>query len=78
MGFFWLNNTDMFIFENHNVADILASLEEELAKGINETRAARADLDQAHRRTMFALAAIHHLKQRLEPKNGSKTNNPGK
>jgi hypothetical protein len=55
----------MIIFDNHDIGEVLASLEEELAKGLNEVRHARQDLDQAHRRYMFAIAGIHHLKTRL-------------
>lgn len=64
----------MFIFDNHDVAEVLASLEEELAKGLNEIRHARQDLDQAHRRYMFAIAGIHHLKTRLGDLDGKTIN----
>jgi hypothetical protein len=64
----------MFIFDNHDVAEVLASLEEELAKGLNEIRHAKADLDQAHRRYMFAIAGIHHLKTRLGDLDGKEIN----
>jgi len=64
----------MFIFDNHDVAEVLASLEEELAKGLNEIRHARQDLDQAHRRYMFAIAGIHHLKTRLGDLDGKEIN----
>ena len=64
----------MFIFDNHSVDAVLASLEEELAKGLNEIRHARADLDQAHRRCMFAIAGIHNLKTRLGDFDGKETN----
>jgi hypothetical protein len=65
----------MFIFDNHDIAEVLASLEEELAKGLNEVRHARQDLDQAHRRYMFAIAGIHHLKTRLGDLDGQEINN---
>jgi hypothetical protein len=64
----------MFIFDNHDIAEVLASLEEELAKGLNEIRHARQDLDQAHRRYMFAIAGIHHLKTRLGDLDGKAIN----
>ncbi|CAB4135316.1 hypothetical protein UFOVP646_1 [uncultured Caudovirales phage] len=64
----------MFIFDNHDVAEVLASLEEELAKGLNEIRHARQDLDQAHRRYMFAIAGVHHLKTRLGDLDGKEIN----
>lgn len=64
----------MFIFDNHTAGEVLASLEEELAKGLNEIRHARADLEQAHRRYMFAIAGIHNLKTRLGDLDGKETN----
>ena len=73
-AFSWLNNTVMFIFDNHDVAQVLASLEEELAKSLNEIRHARQDLEQAHRRCMFAIAGIHNLKTRLGDIDGKEIN----
>lgn len=64
----------MFIFDNHSASEVLASLEEELAKGLNEIRHARGDLEQAQRRYMFALAGIHNLKTRLGDIDGKETN----
>jgi hypothetical protein len=64
----------MFIFDNHDAAEVIASLEEELAKSLAEIRHARQDLDQAHRRCMFAIAGIHNLKTRLGDFNGKEIN----
>ena len=64
----------MFIFDNHDVAEVIASLEEELAKSLAEIRHAKADLEQAHRRCMFAIAGIHNLKTRLGDLDGKEIN----
>jgi len=64
----------MFIFDNHDVAEVIASLEEELAKSLAEIRHAKTDLDQAHRRCMFAIAGIHNLKTRLGDLDGKEIN----
>lgn len=65
----------MFIFDNHDAAEVVASLEEELAKSLAEIRHAKTDLEQAHRRCMFAIAGIHNLKSRLGDLDGKETNN---
>lgn len=64
----------MFIFDNHDVAEVIASLEEELAKSLAEIRHAKTDLEQAHRRCMFAIAGIHNLKTRLGDLDGKEIN----
>jgi len=52
-------------FEDYNVADLLLSLEAELAKGLNEIRHAQGDLEKAESRYVFALALIHYLKRKV-------------
>jgi len=52
-------------FEEHSLAELLTSLEAELAKGLNELRHAQGDLDKAEGRYIFALALIHYLKKRI-------------
>jgi len=52
-------------FEDHTKAELLQSLEAELAKGLNELRHAQGDLDKAEGRYIFALALIHYLKREI-------------
>lgn len=53
------------IFDDHNMFDLLRSLEAEVAKSISEMEHAQEDLDKAKRRQRFILALIHHIKQRF-------------
>jgi len=46
--------------------DLLASLETEVAKALNELRHAQEDLDKAESRLKFTLAVIHNLKDRYK------------
>lgn len=50
-------------FEDHNINDLLASLEAEVAKQLNEIRFAQEDLIKVENRCRFNLALIHHLKK---------------
>jgi hypothetical protein len=54
------------IFDDKTDDEIFRSIEAELAKALAELRCAKKDLDQAEVRMKFALATIHHLKQRYE------------
>lgn len=54
------------IFDDKTDMEILRSIEGEVAKALAELRCARKDLEQAEVRFKFALATIHHLKQRFE------------
>jgi len=47
------------------MAELLQSLEAELAKGLSEIRHAQGDLDKAESRYVFALALLHYLKQKV-------------
>jgi hypothetical protein len=51
-------------FNNVSVADLLLSLEAELAKSLNEVRHAQDDLDKANSRLRFAVALPHNIKNR--------------
>ena len=53
------------LFDEHSVRDLLASLEGEIAKTINEVTHAQNDLEKAQNRQKFILALIHHLKSRI-------------
>lgn len=52
------------IFDDKTDQEILRSIEGEVAKALAEIRCARNDLTQAETRMRFALATVHHLKQR--------------
>jgi hypothetical protein len=56
----------MMIFDDKTNDEIFRSIEAEVAKGLAELRCAKKDLEQAEVRMKFALATIHHLKQRFE------------
>ena len=56
----------VLIFDNKTDMEILRSIEGEVAKALSELRCAKNDLAQAEVRMKFALATIHHLKQRYE------------
>jgi len=53
------------IFDEHEVIDLLRSLEGEVAKANAEISHAEQDLIKASNRLKFILALIHHLKQRI-------------
>ena len=52
-------------FEDYSLEELLASLEAELAKGLNEIRHAQNDLVRAENRYSFVLALIHYMKNRI-------------
>ena len=56
------------IFDNKTDSEIFRSIEAETAKALSELRCAKKDLEQADVRMKFALATVHHLKQRYEGK----------
>lgn len=58
----------MQIWNEHSRADILKSLESEIAKAQAELRCARNDVEKAQNRISFSLSAIHALKDREDPK----------
>ena len=57
----------MQIWNNHSRAEVLKSLESELAKASREIKCAEADLKKAQGRLQFALSGIHNLKDREDP-----------
>nr|DAU83278.1 MAG TPA: hypothetical protein [Caudoviricetes sp.] len=58
----------MQIWTQHSTADILKSLEQEIAKAQAELRCAKADIEKAQNRLSFSLSAIHALKDREDPR----------
>jgi len=50
-------------FEDHDLSDLLSSLEAETAKQLNEIRYAQDDLIKIENRCKFNLALIHYLKK---------------
>lgn len=54
------------IYDDKTDMEILRSIEGEVAKALAELRCAKTDLSQAEVRFKFALATVHHLKQRYE------------
>jgi len=54
------------IFDDKTEDEIFRSIEAEVAKALAEMRCAKKDLEQVEVRMKFALATIHHLKQRYE------------
>ena len=58
----------MEIWKNKTQADILKSLESELAKATGELKCAMADVEKTSNRVRFCLTAIHELKDRQDPK----------
>lgn len=57
----------MQIWNQHPRADILKSLEAEVAKAQAELRCAKNDVEKAQNRLSFSLSAIHALKDREDP-----------
>lgn len=51
-------------FNDHTPRELLAALEAEIAKSLNEVRHAEDDLDKANSRLGFALAVLHNIKNR--------------
>ena len=56
------------IFDDKTDDEIFRSIVAEIAKALSEIRCAKKDLEQADVRMKFALATVHHLKQRYEGK----------
>jgi len=54
----------MDILQNKTPEEVLRSLLAETAKGMNEIRCARTDLQKANNRLTFAIAAINELLDR--------------
>jgi len=54
------------IFDDKTDDEIFRSIVAEIAKALSEIRCAKKDLEQADVRMKFALATVHHLKQRYE------------
>ena len=52
--------------EDYSDDDLIASLEAEVAKSLNEIRSAQSDLDKIKGRLRFALAVIHILKDKKD------------
>jgi len=52
-------------FKEHQLIDLVQSLEAEVAKSINEIRHAEEDLNKAQNRQKFILALLHHIKTRI-------------
>lgn len=57
----------MQIWTQHSRADILKSLESEVAKAQAELRCAKTDVEKAQNRLSFSLSAIHALRDREDP-----------
>lgn len=55
----------MIDLNDYDDLDLLCAMEAEMAKSINEVRAAREDLDKINGRLRFTLATLHILKNRL-------------
>ena len=56
----------MKIWNDHTIAEILISIEAEMAKAQNEISCANKDVQKASSRVAFVNSAIHNLKQRLQ------------
>jgi len=54
----------MQIWDHHSTAEILKSIEQELAKAQNEIKCASVDVNKAKNRLSFATSALHNLKKR--------------
>jgi hypothetical protein len=52
----------MQVWSKYTTAEILATLEQELAKCANEVKCAESDIRKIQNRIGFVLTAIHHLK----------------
>lgn len=51
-------------FNDKSIGALLLSLEAELAKSLSEVKHAQDDLDKANSRLRFAVALLHHIKNR--------------
>lgn len=56
----------MQIWNDLSHAEILKTLEMELAKAKNELRCAKNDLEKSTNRVNFMLSAIHHLQKDMK------------
>jgi len=52
-------------FHNHNLKDLVTSLEAEVAKSLAEVRHAQDDLDKVENRQKFILALLHYIKTQV-------------
>jgi len=52
--------------EEYNSEELLASLEEEIAKSLNELRCLQGDADKISARLRFAMATLHIIKDKKE------------
>ena len=51
-------------WDNHSTAEILKSIEAEVAKAQNEIKCAHRDIEKASNRLGFTISALHSLKKR--------------
>lgn len=56
----------MQMWENLTPADIIKTLEQELAKAQNELKCAEADINKSRSRIAFLLTAVHYLKKDMK------------
>jgi len=54
--------------EKYRIDQLMASLEQEVAKSLSEIRCAQGDLEKANSRLRFTLAVIHVLKNKTDKK----------
>ena len=54
----------MQIWNRHSQAEVLKSMETEIAKAQNELKCALKDVEKASGRIAFCLSAVHNLKER--------------
>ncbi len=59
----------MKIWNDHTIAEILISIEAEMAKAQNEMKCAYRDVDKASSRIAFVNSAVQNLKQRQQDEN---------
>jgi|APCry1669189034_1035192.scaffolds.fasta_scaffold04245_9 hypothetical protein len=52
--------------EEYSSEELLASLEEEIAKSLNELRCLQGDADKISARLRFAMATLHIIKDKKE------------
>jgi hypothetical protein len=52
-------------FKDHNLKDLVVSLEAEVAKSLAEVRHAQDDLDKVENRQKFILALLHYIKTKV-------------
>ena len=56
----------MQMWDNLTPADIIKTLEQELAKAQNELKCAEADINKSRSRIAFLLTAVHYLKKDMK------------